>query len=182
MHISFNGNLEFFLKSPITTVGLGVNNDKTNAEIIIPAQPDFDYKANEDAALFVWPGEYESRGVMTTIFEIDNASQRAVKILLEEISIGWLDELKNQLTEKEEEKFGTLDVLLISAKTEPKILKNTLEALEPSLVLPADFTAGEEAELAKKFGFGEIEPEDILKLKRSDLNAERMEFKILQAK
>lgn len=186
MQISALGGAGFVLKDATMSVLLaGDAAQAHDAEIIIAPTGDGKLKTNNERVVFDWPGEYEARGVSVMIIPVGKTPKsNVIKILFEDISIAHLDNIAEPLTEAEEEKVGNVDVLFISigknSKLDEKQIKNTIEEISPRLVIPMNFADGEENVFAKEFGFGEIEAENVLKLKRSDLPSDRMDLKILR--
>ena len=186
MQISYFGNLGFLLKGGETNVALALPAEKVgNAEIVVAASEDEKIKVGGNQAVFDWPGEYESRGVSVQLIPVGKEKpSRIAKIIIDEIAIAHLNGANEPLTEAEEERIGGVDVLFVSvgeaAALDEKQIKNTIEALEPKIVVPMNFAAGEEKEFAKSLGFGEIETEDSLKLKVGSLPSERMELRVLR--
>ncbi|MFA6458409.1 MAG: MBL fold metallo-hydrolase [Patescibacteria group bacterium] len=186
MQISYFGNLGFVLKGNDASIALALPADKIgDAEIVITATADEQVKAAKGQNVFDWPGEYESRGVSVALIPVGKEKpSRIAKIIVDEISVVHLDGVTEPLSEKEEEKVGNVDVLLISvgknAALDAKQIKNTIEALEPKIVIPMNFAAGEELEFAKSLGFADLEPENELKIKAASLPVERLELKILR--
>ncbi len=186
MQIQYFGNLGFVLKGNDASIALALPAERIgDAEIVITMTADEKLKVAEEQKVFDWPGEYESRGVSVALIPVgENEPSRIAKIIVDEIAIVHLDGVREALTEKEEAKIGNVDVLLISVGTnaalDEKQIKNTIEALEPKIVVPMNFKTGEEVEFAKNLGFAEIEPEADLKLKSSSLPSDRMELKILR--
>lgn len=186
MQISYFGNLGFVLKGNDASIALALPADKVgDAEIVITATADEQVKVAKGQNVFDWPGEYESRGVSVALIPVGkDKPSRIAKIIVDEISVVHLDGVTESLSEKEEEKVGNVDVLLISvgknAALDAKQIKNTIEALEPKIVIPMNFAAGEEIEFAKGLGFPDLEPENDLKIKATSLPVERLELKILR--
>ena len=186
MQIQYFGNLGFLLKGGEASVALALPAEKIGeAEIVVTASEDEKIKAEKDQTVFDWPGEYESKGVSVQLIPVGKEKpSRIAKIIIDGIAIVHLDGVEEALTEKEEEKIGNVDMLLVSvgknAALNEQQIKNTIEALEPKIVIPMNFESGEEKEFAKSLGFGEIENEDSLKLKAGSLPSDRMEMKILR--
>ncbi|MBU1089257.1 MBL fold metallo-hydrolase, partial [Patescibacteria group bacterium] len=186
MQISYFGNTGFLLKGNDASVALALPAEKIgNAEIVVTATENEEMKASAEQTVFDWSGEYEARGVSVQLIPVGNEKpSRIAKIIIDGISIVHLDGVTEPLTETEEEQIGGVDMLLVSvgkaAALGEKQIKNTIEALEPKIVVPMNFAAGEEIEFAKTLGFGEVEGEDSLKLKAESLPSERMELKILR--
>lgn len=186
MQISYFGNLGFTLKGNDASIALALPADKIgDAEIVITTTADEEVKAAKGQNVFDWPGEYESRGVSVALIPVGkDQPSRIAKIIVDEISVVHLDGVKEPLSEKEEERVGNVDVLLISvgknAALDAKQIKNTIEALEPKIVVPMNFAAGEDLEFAKSLGFADLEPENELKIKAANLPIDRLELKILR--
>ncbi|MCK5471710.1 MBL fold metallo-hydrolase [Candidatus Gracilibacteria bacterium] len=186
MQISYFGNTGFILKGNDTSVALALPAEKIgDAEIVITSTEDEKIKAGGGQTIFDWPGEYESKGVSVQLIPAGKEKpSRIAKIIIDGIAVVHLNGVEEALTEKEEEKIGNVDILLVSvgknAALDEKQIKNTIEALEPKIVIPMNFAAGEEKEFAKSLGFGEIEGENDLKLKAGSLPSDRMEMKILR--
>jgi hypothetical protein len=186
MQISYFGNLGFLLKGDGTTVALALPAEKIDsAEIVITSTEDEKIKTAGNQVVFDWPGEYEAKGVSVALIPVGKGNpSRIAKVIIEDISIVHLDGVQEALTEKEEEKIGNVDVLLVSiganAALDEKQIKNTIEALEPKILIPMNFTAGEETAFAKNLGLGAVEEEVDLKLKASSLPSDRMELHILR--
>lgn len=186
MQIQYFGNLGFALKTADATIALALPAEKiSNADIVITSTEDEKIKVNSQQTVFDWPGEYESRGVSVALIPVGkDKPSRIAKIIVDEIAVVHLDGVTEALTEKEEEKIGNVDVLLVSvgknAALDEKQIKNTIEALEPKIVVPMNFASGEEKDFAKGLGFGELEAESDLRLKASSLPSERMELRTLR--
>jgi len=188
MQIQYFGNLGFVLKGNDASIALALPAEKIgDAEIVITMTADEKINVAKEQKVFDWPGEYESRGVSVALIPVgENEPSRVAKIIVDEIAVVHLDGVREPLTEKEEAKIGNVDVLLVSvganAALDEKQIKNTIEALEPKIVVPMNFENGEETEFAKSLGFAELEPENDLKLRASSLPRDRMELKILRSR
>jgi hypothetical protein len=188
MQIQYFGNLGFVLKGNDATIALALAPEQIgDAEIVITMTADEEVKAAKSQTVFDWPGEYESRGVSVALIPVgESEPSRIAKIIVDEIALVHLDGVREPLTEKEETKIGNVDVLLISvgakAALDMKQVKNTIEALEPKIVVPMNCTDAEASEFAKNLGFAELEPETDLKLRATNLPADRMELHILKAR
>lgn len=181
MQIVFSGQTEFRLKNPDLKLIIGSQEvPKEDCDLVILNNPNLENLPTKQKILN-WPGEYEIQGVMTTIFNLSKNYQEpiyAFKFLFEELAFGWLPKLE-KITEKIEEQFGTIDILFLTSQVSSEVSQNILESLEPKIVIPMDFDSSEIATLAQKFNFGQSEPLSELKIKKSELKAEHMEFKIL---
>jgi L-ascorbate metabolism protein UlaG (beta-lactamase superfamily) len=187
MQIQYQGQTAFALNGSDASVALHLPSEKiNNADIIIPAKENAQ-GSKVSGNVFDWPGEYEANGISVQLIPVGKESPALVaKIIVDNIAIAHLDNLQIALTEKEEERIGSVDVLLISigknSALSEKQIKNTIEAIEPKIIIPMNFESGEEKEFAKSMGFGEVEEESDLKLKASSLPTDRMELKILKNK
>lgn len=181
MQITYLGDTGFIIKGNQTSVALACKPEEIGLEeIIITGSEDDKIKTSANQAVFDWPGEYEARNVSVMVIPVGpEKKQRAVKIMIDEISIAHLDNLDEVLKEEEEEKIGNIDILLIR---DNKNTKANIEAIDPRLVIPMGLETSNEKEFSKKLGFGEIEAEESLKLKKTDLPSDRMDLKILKPK
>ncbi len=186
MQITYKDKIGFVLKGDRTTVALCLAPAQVGAEqIVVAAGEDDVIKASKDQSVFDWPGEYEASGVMVMIIPVGKErSARVVKVIHDDISLVHLDNIAEPLTEAEEEKIGNVDLLFVnigkSAKLPTKGVQATIEGIDPKLVVPMNYTAGEEKEFAKALGFAEAEAESVLKIKKSDFSSEKMSFAVLR--
>ena len=186
MQVTYFGNLGFLLKGDETSVALALPAEKIGAaEIVVTATDEEKIKVSDSQTVFDWPGEYEARGVSVALIPVGKEKDsRVAKVIVDGIAVVHLDGVTEALTEAEEEQIGHTDVLLVSvgkdATLDEKQIKNTIEALEPKLVVPMNFAEDEEKVFAKFLGFGETEAEDSLKLKVASLPSERMEWHVLR--
>ena len=185
MQIQYFGNTAFLLKGDDASVALHLPQDKTgDADIVIPESEGG--KAGKDQNVFDWPGEYEARGVSVQLIPVGKEKpSRVAKIIIDGIAVIHLNGLLEPLTEKEEERIGSIDVLMTSigknAALDEKNIKNTIEAIEPKIIIPMNFSADEEKAFAKSMGFTESEEEVDLKIKAGSLPSDdRMELHILR--
>lgn len=186
MQIQYFGDLGFSLKGSDTSVALFLSAEKIgDSEIIVSVTEDEKIKTAEGQSVFDWPGEYEAKGVGVSLISIGkNQPSRAAKIIIDEISVLHLNGIKEALTEKEEDRIGNVDVLIMSigknSELNEKQIRSTIEALEPKIIIPMNFADGEEKTFSKSLGFGDVEAEADLKLKAASLPSDRMELKILK--
>ncbi len=186
MQITYKGNAGFTLRGNKATVALALDPRQISTEqIVITAGENDAIKAGKDQVVFDWPGEYESNGVMVMIIPVGkDRAVRVVKVILDDISIVHLDNLAEPLTEAEEEKIGNVDLLFVSigkaAQLPAKGLQAAIEGIDPKLVIPMNYAAGEEETFAKAMGLGSTESEDSLKIKKSDLTSDKLSLAILR--
>jgi len=180
MQITYFGENGFVLKGQDATVALACPLEKTNdVDIIITATTDEKVKANDNQAVFDWPGEYESKKVSVMLAPVGKDKKtRIAKVILDNIAFAHIDNLTEPLTEAEEEKLGNIDVLFVNISEQET--RKVVEVVGPRLVIPMNFAAGEQIDFAKSLGFGEIEEKDVLKLKKSNLPNDRMEFAVIR--
>ncbi len=188
MQIYYLGDLGFLFRGSEAKVALALPPERVfEEEIVITTSENEKIKAKPNQSVFDWPGEYEAKGISVMLIPVGKEKPcRIAKVIIDEISVVHLDGMSEELTEKEEDKVGNVDVLLISvgksATLNEKQIKNTIEALEPKIIVPMNFAAGEEKAFAKTMGFGETEEETDLKLKAGGLPSDRMELRILRQK
>ncbi|MFH1375334.1 MAG: MBL fold metallo-hydrolase [Patescibacteria group bacterium] len=188
MQISYFGGTGFLLKGAETSVALTLPPEKIGSnDIVITGTEDEKVKTSAEQSIFDWPGEYEAKGVSVALIPVGKEKpSRIAKVIVDEIAVVHLNGLTEPLTESDEEKIGNTDVLLVSVGKEAalnsKQIQNTIEALEPKIVIPMNFKPGEEKEFAKALGFGELEEESDLRLKAGALPGDRMELRILRSR
>ena len=186
MQINYFGNTGFVLKGADASVALTLPPEKIGSnDIVITGTEDEKVKASSEQSVFDWPGEYEAKGVSVALIPVGKEKpSRVAKVIIEEIAVVHLNGLTEPLTESDEERIGNTDVLLVSVGKEAalntKQVQNTIEALEPKIVIPMNFKAPEEKEFAKALGFGELEEESDLRLKAGALPGDRMELHVLR--
>jgi L-ascorbate metabolism protein UlaG (beta-lactamase superfamily) len=186
MQINYSGQFGFSLKGNSASVSLCADGRVGDENIVITVGEEAP-KVSKGQIVFDWPGEYEAAGVSVMIIPIGKTDRaRAVKLMLDDIAVAHLGEIAEPLTDAEEEQIGNVDILFVSigkaAKLEAKKIQSAIEAIDPRLVIPMNFAAGEETDFAKLLGFAELEAVDSLKLKKADLPNDRMDLKILRPK
>lgn len=187
MQINYHNGVGFALRGERSNVALCLEPKQVNGEQVIISNTEGAIKASNNQVVFDWPGEYEAHGVSVMIIPVGKEQKGQItKLILDDFAIAHLDSIAERLTEAEEEKIGNIDILFVSigknAKLSAKDIQNTIEAIDPKLVIPMNFSDGEEKDFAKNLGHDALEPTDNLKLKKSDLPNDRMDLKILKAK
>lgn len=185
MQISLKIPLAPILKGSKASVSVFAPPAAAEEDVLVTLAEDDVPKVKKEQTVCDWPGEYESRGVMVQILLLGkNEPSRATKIILDDVACVHLGNPAEQLTGAEEEQLGSVDVLFVQlgvAKLSAKDLKSAIESIEPKLLLPLGGTEEEVTALAKSFGLPAPTAESVLKLKRSDLNPEKMELRWLSA-
>lgn len=150
MVITYSGNNYFKLQSGETVLLIDPENQRSfkGANVVINtiSPTSMDRPKNEEGLPF-WierPGEYEVKGIeiqgWSTGYE-NSTNYIAYKVTIDEISIGILGHLKEELNEQLREEFGRLDILIVPASGKP-LISETLTAklvreLEPSMIIPS---------------------------------------------
>ena len=153
MQISLEGS-GFLIKTPKAVVAVGTD---ASADIVVPLQD----ATKAKGAVFDWPGEYEARGILVTVFSF--AGGMVAKILAGGISICVTLRLSQPLSSSEEEQLGTTHVILMDgsfALLDAKRSKQLIESLEPGMVI---LSKGEDA--FKQLGLPAAEAETSITLK-----------------
>jgi hypothetical protein len=122
------------------------------------------------------PGEYEVAGV-----ECQGIFERVYLFEAEDLRIVYLDKIKEELTEKELEKLGDVDILIIPVGGGEVLnqtqAKNMIFNLEPKIAIPS--CCGDMSAFCKESRCPP--PIDILKVKKSTLG-EETEIVVLRPK
>jgi hypothetical protein len=150
MVITYSGNNYFKLQSGETVLLIDPENQRSfkGAHVVLntlfPTEVD---RPKDEAGAPFWierPGEYEVKEIMirgwSTGHEKDT-NHIAYKIVIDEISVGVLGHLKDELSEQLREEFGGLDILIVPASGKPLIseilIAKLVRELEPSMIIPA---------------------------------------------
>lgn len=185
-------------------VDAGHKLSKTDADIVLLTD---DYK--DEAALIEgaeelkgtnnvinWPGEYELNGVAVTAianFTKEHTEGDTLKgkilvfsMLVDGIRIAHLGKLGLKPDEEMATKIGDVDVLFIPIGGEnsydAKEAHGVIETIEPSIVVPVNYTDEELEKFIKEVGLGQVEARDELEVgSRSSLQLENTQFVILNA-
>lgn len=136
-------------------------------------------------------GEYEIKGIF--IYGIKTSQGQTIFLInWEGIKIGYLGEIKSPLQVKEIESLGDLDVLLLpvgnkKAVLSPKEAVETVEAIEPAIIIPCCYylegmkTILEPLEtFCKEMGIKAGEKIEKFHLKKSAFSKEKMQLVILK--
>ena len=186
MQIAHTHGLGVTLRGSATSVALACESAQiTDEDILVSPEEQHTYKVQGDRMVFDWPGEYEQSGVMVTILETGKAARgRIAKVIIDDISCAHIMHMTEPLSDAEESDLGSIDILFVplNGAVADKEIQNIIEALEPKMVIPVAYASLEKAkEFAKKLGSTDVEATAVLKLKKSDLNSERMEVKVVGA-
>jgi L-ascorbate metabolism protein UlaG (beta-lactamase superfamily) len=164
MHINWNGFGSFTITSKpadgeVTLVtdpfdnSTGLRFPRTQKASMVIVSHEGEYAGNTAALLpegeksvFVvdHPGEYEVKGMAVQSIlakRKDSTRHNIFKIIIEDIKIGFLGALDRELTEKEVEALGDIDVLILpiggKSVMDSKIASSIVGQIEPRLVIPS---------------------------------------------
>lgn len=188
MQISYTAPLGFSIKGNDASVALALESKQIDGEdVIVTRDAEAIVKATKAQTVMDWAGEYESKGVAVMIIPVGaEKTGRVVKLMIDDIAMCHLTDVSEPLGEAEEERIGNIDILFVpvgaGSKLEAVKIRQLIESIDPRLVIPMGFAAGEQLEFAKALGFGAIEEVETLKLKKSDLASDRMDLKVLKTK
>jgi L-ascorbate metabolism protein UlaG (beta-lactamase superfamily) len=137
------------------------------------------------------PGEYEIKGVfitgVSTYRDAQSGKERGRNtvyvIELEDLRVCHLGELGHVLSSDQLEEIGTVDVLCVPVRGAPGIspaqAAEVISQLEPSIILPMDWTGPDDSQVTATFdkfchemGIKEPEPQPRLNVSKSSLPAE----------
>lgn len=148
--------------------------------------------------VFNWPGEYETGGVhFRGISSFHNAKEDKEQAentifttIIKGVKFCHLGDLGTKLTPEQLEKVGDIDVLFVPVggvdTIDAKKAKEVIEQIEPRMVIPMVYnTDGSTVGLAdlqpflNEMGAQNIEAQDLLSLKRSDLPEDNSKVVVL---
>lgn len=145
------------------------------------------------AKVFDWPGEYEAAGMAVSLTALDKlgGDQLLAHIVIDGFRVVNLGKLNQELSNEQASELGTVDILMVPVGgnyvLDPKKAADTIEKIEPKLVIPALHQTDTDADLlplsefSKVTGINMEREEKKLKLKdTSQLNSERTEFVSLE--
>jgi hypothetical protein len=135
-------------------------------------------KFGQESRLFSWPGEYEVKSVAVhAIIAEEEGKSLLFVIYADDFKICVLPKLKQELHSDLIEKIGDVDLLIVNAETDEKVLRATIEEIEPKAILPVSANANstEEDHLITKLGLTKSEAQNKLNIKsKSDLRSDQM--------
>ncbi len=136
------------------------------------------------------PGEYEVKGVF--IYGIKTPQKKPIFLInLEDIKIGYLGEINLPLEPEEIKNLGEPDVLILPVGNKKTALSPTkavelVEQIEPAIIIPCCYRLeGIKTELepldkfSKELGVKEIEKLEKFRLKKNEINKEKMRLVVL---
>lgn len=124
-------------------------------------------------------GEYEIEGMTVRGFQLEAESnegtiRNAYTVKMEGLLLGFLEEVRGELSEKVLDKIGEIDILFISvgeAYLDTKRAMTLIKQLDPGMVIPLGASKSDILALAE--GLGEKpEPTEKVVVKKKDLNNE----------
>lgn len=135
------------------------------------------------------PGEYEVGGIMIngvrTYRDDEKGAQHGYNTIyvlqLDDTTFCHLGELGHELTTRQLEEIGSVDVLFVPAQSTlaPAKLAEIIASIEPRAVIPMYETSEQLEKLAHELGLKEWEPQDKVTVTPSSLPAEGEEMRVL---
>lgn len=189
-------------------VGLKMPNIKTDVILLNIDNPLHAYEKNENQHVFNWPGEYEAKGVLVDIIPAydrprekeDAKKDQAQAVLMyiltfDDMRVAHVSNLGHKLTPEMLEKIGDIDILIVpiggtsdglSSLSSDKAVE-VIEQIEPRVVIPMFFDAGQKPKLnsntafLKEEGLTNLQPEKVYKIAgNSSLPTDKTEYKLLE--
>lgn len=133
----------------------GLKMPKFSADIVTVSQKHDDHDNVDaikgDPMIITQPGEYETKGIfiygIPAVNEKDKIKATVYKIISEDVIIGHLGSLSQELTDEQIERLGNIDVLLIpvggKGNLDGKKAAEVVSQIEPRLVIPMHYKTGE---------------------------------------
>jgi len=182
------------LLDPYSSRAMGLRGPNFKADIVVLNNTATSIQAkkdNKEGFVVDGPGEYEIKDVF--LLGVQTKSNRLIyQIELEDIKIGYLGEINQNLTDSDLEKIDNVDVLLVPVGGK----KNTLDAetaaeiireIEPKIVIPCCYQVpGLKVQLdplekfLKEMGVKKAEAEDKIRLAKKELPEDGMKIMVLK--
>lgn len=148
---------------------------QTKADVLLLSQQSDE---NTDAIVFDGPGEYEVRGVMLDGISL-GADNTAFTLSSEDMKFAYMTGKVSELTDKQVEAFGGVDVLAIALDSQPgDVSVKLINQIETRIVLPFNYSDEALASFLKEIG-GEADRLERLKLSKRDLPEDNQKVVIL---
>lgn len=135
------------------------------------------------------PGEYEVGGIMIngvrTYRDDEKGAQHGYNTIyvlqLDDMTFCHLGELGHELTTRQLEEIGTVDVLFVPAQSTlpPAKLAEIIASIEPRAVIPLYETTEQLEKLAQELGLKELEPQEKVSVTPTSLPAEGEEMRVM---
>ncbi|MDP9315218.1 MAG: MBL fold metallo-hydrolase [Chloroflexota bacterium] len=135
------------------------------------------------------PGEYEVGGIMIngvrTYRDDEKGAQQGYNTIyvlrLDDMTFCHLGELGHELTTRQLEEVGTVDVLFVPAQSQltPAKLAEIIASIEPRAVIPLYETSEQLEKLAHELGLKEWEAQEKLSVSPTSLPAEGEEMRVM---
>lgn len=124
------------------------------------------------------PGEYEVSGVMMDGIGLGEGNT-AFSVGSEELKLAYVAGKVTELSDKQVEAFGNVDVLIVALDDQPgSAIVKLINQLEPRVVVPIDYTPDALAAFIKEVGH-EPEKLDRLKISKKDLPEDKQKLILL---
>ncbi len=139
---------------------------KTKADIIVAVTS----SGEGEGFLINGPGEYEIKDVY-----IERQNGGIIILRAEEIRVCYV--FDQNLTDKDIQASGNVDILLVPIKDDPKKAASLVGDIEPRIVIPIDYKS--ETDFLKAMGVKDVEKTSKLTIKKKNLPVEETEVIVL---
>lgn len=150
-------------------IQISLDSEDTKADVAIYSKPSATVTSNENK-VFSTPGEYEVKNCMIDGIVFDE-NQTAFSILADDIRVGYISELTNQLTDSQIESFAAVDILIVPITTDDKgeITTKVIGQIEPKIIIVHSFNQEDLKSFSSEFG-KESEKLTKFKITKKDLH------------
>jgi len=188
------GKEAMILLDPYSSRIAGLRGPNFKADLIILNNSTANSQAKKDIKegfIIDGPGEYESKGVF--VLGIQTKDNHLIyQIELEDIKIGYLGEINQNLTDSEIERIDNVDVLIVPVGGKKNTLSSETAAeiireIEPKIVIPSCYQVpGLKVQLdpvekfLKEMGVKKMDAEDKIRLTKKELPEDGMKIMMLK--
>ena len=188
------GKEAMILLDPYSSRIAGLRGPNFKADLIILNNSTAKSQAKKDIKegfIIDGPGEYESKGVF--VLGIQTKDNHLIyQIELEDIKIGYLGEINQNLTDSEIERIDNVDVLIVPVGGKKNTLSSETAAeiireIEPKIVIPSCYQVpGLKVQLdpvekfLKEMGVKKMDAEDKIRLTKKELPEDGMKIMMLK--
>jgi hypothetical protein len=152
--------------------------DNSKAEVVLFSDKNSSYKPVEGQIVFDSAGEYEVKNTMIDAVACDKSTSFVVTA--GDIRTSFLDIETPNLSEQQIEELGGVDILIIKFAVEKvETLTKLIGELEPSIVIPFDYSVEQLKQLSAEFG-KEVSTMPKLKIAKKDINPEDQQLVVLE--
>jgi len=125
-----------------------------------------------------WPGEYDFSGASVRAIGQEEGKQVSYACDIEGVSVAFVSAPVLEWSDKDVEKLGDIDVLVVAADA-PKKVQDLMEEVDPRMVILYEVAKGDLAGVAKACGMEKIEKSKDLKIKKGSLPQDSREVVVL---